>query len=54
MHLRRSSEGSSASTIDPDPAPVAAWDGIPARKAHEPLIKAPRAADVAARTSQAA
>ena len=27
---------------------VAAWDGIPARAAQEPLIKAPRAGDLVA------
>ena len=27
---------------------VAAWDGIPARAAHEPVIRAPRAGDLVA------
>lgn len=54
MHLRRSSEGSSASTSTAEAAPVAVWDDIPARKAHEPVIRAPRAADVAASAPKAA
>ena len=47
MRLRRSSEGPTP-TPETVPATAAAWDGIPARPAGEPLIKAPRAADAAA------
>ena len=47
MRLRRSSEGPATTTPDTTSTTVA-WDGVPARPAGEPLIRAPRAADVAA------
>ena len=47
MRLRRSSEG--PATITPDTTgTTVAWDGIPARPAGEPVIRAPRAAEIAA------
>ena len=45
MRLRRSSEGSTSTS---EATPSTAWDGIPSRPAGEPLIKAPRAAEVVA------
>jgi hypothetical protein len=47
MRLRRSSEGPTP-TSETGPTTAAAWDGIPARAAGEPVIKAPRAAEAAA------
>ena len=46
MRLRRSSEGPATSVLETT-STTAAWDGIPARPAGEPVIKAPRAADAA-------
>jgi hypothetical protein len=50
MHLRRSSQGSPTRSNDVETS-HAAWDGIPARPAGEPVIKAPRAADAAPRVA---
>ena len=47
MRLRRSSEGPATSPKETTLTTVA-WDGIPARPAGEPVIRAPRAADAAA------
>jgi len=44
MRLRRSIEASTT----PTETTVAAWDGIPAKPAGEPVIRAPRAGDLVA------
>lgn len=51
MHLRRSSDGTAPTTTVTDPVAAAVWDGLPATPAVEPLIKAPRAADLVTTTS---
>lgn len=48
MRLWRSNEGPATPTTDTDPTVADAWDGIPSKPAHEPLIKAPRAGDLVA------
>lgn len=53
MRLRRSSEGTAATTTATDYVAATAWDGVPSRPADEPVIKAPRAGDMAARTAHA-
>lgn len=53
MRLRRSSEGTAATTTATDHVAATAWDGVPSRPADEPVIKAPRAGDMAARTAHA-
>lgn len=44
MRLRRSSEGPATTSTDT----TVGWDGIPAKAAAEPLIKAPRAVEAVA------
>lgn len=49
MQLRRRGEATATATTGAEPA--LAWGEIPAKPAHEPLIKAPRAADAVAATA---
>ncbi len=47
MRLRRSDEGSAATTTATGTVPTS-WDGVGSRPADEPVIKAPRAAELVA------